>query len=306
MRNIAQQLKYHVGDRKTMVFLPLVKTSEEFAEMCREIGLDAKHIDSGMNDHDKKAVKKWFKNTKTGVLCNAMICAEGFDEPSVSAICCLRFCTSRPLFAQICGRGMRVHESKKDCILLDFMYQHEIHPLVRPSDLFSDTPEVSQLMTEKSFQSGEPMNLMELEEESSTEAAEARRKSLAKDLLAKANRKARRVDPLLLAEGFNNLKVQDYEPIFAWEKEPMTASQKAELENYDINTSMVKTKGYAHVILEWLKELYKQNRPTPKQYAQLIQHKHPYPNSVTSQQAGAWLGEKYKQFEEWSKRRRRS
>lgn len=53
-------------------------------------------------------------------LCNVDVLTTGFDAPCIDAIAILRATMSPGLFAQICGRGLRTHSSKKDCLILDF------------------------------------------------------------------------------------------------------------------------------------------------------------------------------------------
>ena len=49
-----------------------------------------------------------------------MVLAEGFDDCGVSAVLLARPTKSRPLFAQMIGRGLRLFPGKSDCIVLDF------------------------------------------------------------------------------------------------------------------------------------------------------------------------------------------
>jgi superfamily II DNA or RNA helicase len=56
------------------------------------------------------------RNGKVAVVGNTT----GFDAPCIDAIAVLRATMSPGLFAQIVGRGLRKHESKTDCLILDF------------------------------------------------------------------------------------------------------------------------------------------------------------------------------------------
>jgi len=60
----------------------------------------------------KRGVLRW--------LVNCDVLTTGFDAPCIDAICVLRATMSPGLFAQIVGRGLRKHESKNDCLVLDF------------------------------------------------------------------------------------------------------------------------------------------------------------------------------------------
>jgi DNA repair protein RadD len=51
---------------------------------------------------------------------NIDVLSTGFDSPRIDAIAVLRATMSPGLFAQIVGRGLRKHEGKQDCLILDF------------------------------------------------------------------------------------------------------------------------------------------------------------------------------------------
>lgn len=60
-------------------------------------------------------------------LVNCDVLTTGFDAPNVDLIGVMRATMSPGLFYQICGRGMRLHEGKSDCIILDFGANIETH-----------------------------------------------------------------------------------------------------------------------------------------------------------------------------------
>ena len=61
-----------------------------------------------------------FKDGSLRWLVNCDVLTTGFDAPCIDAIAVLRATMSPGLFAQIVGRGLRKHESKTDCLILDF------------------------------------------------------------------------------------------------------------------------------------------------------------------------------------------
>lgn len=61
-----------------------------------------------------------FKSQRLRWLVNVDVLTTGFDAPCVDAIAVLRATASPGLFAQICGRGLRTHVTKENCLLLDF------------------------------------------------------------------------------------------------------------------------------------------------------------------------------------------
>lgn len=61
-----------------------------------------------------------FKDGKLRWMVNCDVLTVGFDSPRIDAIAILRATMSPGLFAQIVGRGLRKHESKTECLILDF------------------------------------------------------------------------------------------------------------------------------------------------------------------------------------------
>jgi DNA repair protein RadD len=69
---------------------------------------------------ERAAILSDFVAQRIKYLCNVDVLTTGFDAPCIDAIAILRATMSPGLFAQICGRGLRTHSSKKDCLILDF------------------------------------------------------------------------------------------------------------------------------------------------------------------------------------------
>jgi DNA repair protein RadD len=74
-----------------------------------------------------------FKSQKIKYLVNVSVLTTGFDAPHVDLIAILRPTESVSLYQQIVGRGLRLYEGKKDCLILDYTGV--------PHDIFS--PQIS-------------------------------------------------------------------------------------------------------------------------------------------------------------------
>ncbi len=61
-----------------------------------------------------------FKAQQVKYLVNVSVLTTGFDAPHVDLIAILRPTDSVSLYQQIVGRGLRLHENKKDCLILDY------------------------------------------------------------------------------------------------------------------------------------------------------------------------------------------
>ena len=161
LEQIADRMLEYCKDRKTVIFLPLVATSQKFRDILLAKGIAAAEVNG--NSEDRSQVLKDFEAGKYQALCNAMLLTEGWDCPSVDCIICLRATKSRSLYSQIVGRGLRPSPGKENCLLLDFLWQTEKHELVRPAHLIAKTAEVADKMTEK-LEQGAAADLEELEQ----------------------------------------------------------------------------------------------------------------------------------------------
>ena len=69
---------------------------------------------------ERDQIIKDFKAQKFLYLVNVSVLTTGFDAPHVSHIAILRATESVSLLQQIMGRGMRLHDEKHECVILDY------------------------------------------------------------------------------------------------------------------------------------------------------------------------------------------
>lgn len=143
---IADEMLEYCKERKTVVFLPLVKTSQKFRDILNEKGFYAAEVNG--NSHDRAEVLKDFDEGKYNVLCNSMLLTEGWDCPSVDCIIVLRPTKVRSLYSQMVGRGTRLCEGKDHLLLLDFLWHTDRHELCHPASLICENEEVAKKMTD--------------------------------------------------------------------------------------------------------------------------------------------------------------
>lgn len=94
---IAQEMKNAgLEERKTVVFLPLIKTSQKFCRLLNECGFRAVEVNG--QSEDRAQILKDFDSGKYDVLCNSLLLTEGWDCPSVDCIVNLRPTKSRALY----------------------------------------------------------------------------------------------------------------------------------------------------------------------------------------------------------------
>ena len=93
---IADEMMQTCSDRKTVVFLPLVRTAQLFAEKLNARGLAACEVDG--QSPDRAEILADFAGNRYKVLCNSMLLTEGWDCPDVDCIVVLRPTKSRSLY----------------------------------------------------------------------------------------------------------------------------------------------------------------------------------------------------------------
>ena len=285
LKEIARYLSVECPERKKIVvFLPLIQTSQRFVEECRAVGIDARHVDG--QSPDRKEILSDFNDGKFRLLANAMLLSEGWDEPGVDCLLVLRPTKSRSLFAQMVGRGTRLHEGKKNLLLLDFLWLHEKHDLAKPASLVSRTKEEEKAITE-AIMSSEEKDLSDAVEEAENE----REAALIRQIAENARKKERFLSIEHVGALLKDKKIQDYSPIFGWEKSPVTQAQKTVLDRFGMKCT---TKGEASMVMNRLFARSKSKLATVKQLMWLVRMKHPSPETCTVSEAKAFLDEKWK------------
>lgn len=282
--SIADEMAARCQDKRTVVFLPLVRTAKAFAEKLRERGLTACEVDG--QSEDRVEVLEDFNQGRYQVLCNSMLLTEGWDCPSVDCIVCLRPTKSRSLYVQMVGRGTRLspETGKEKLLLLDFLWMTGRHNLVRPAALFATSDDVAEKITKMTEEAAGPIDLMGAEPIAEQDVAADREAALAAELARMRKRKAKLVDPLQYAVSICDLDLQTYEPTFGWEEEPATEEQKKRLKKLGMDGSDM-TRGYASVMLAELTKRIDSHMATPKQVRMLERKGFQHPGLWTFEQA---------------------
>lgn len=261
---IADEMKKYCKDRKTVVFLPLIKTSQKFRDILNSKGFRAAEV-NGESD-DRAGILADFDSGRYNVLCNSMLLTEGWDCPSVDCIIVLRPTKVRSLYCQMVGRGTRLCEGKDHLLLLDFLWHTERHELCRPAHLICESPEVAQKMTENMAESaGLAMDIEQAEKQACEDVVAQREEALAKTLSEMKKRKRKLVDPLQYEMSIQAEDLSSYVPAFGWECAPPSDKQKARLEKLGIFPDEIENAGKAALILDRLEKRRSAGLTTPKQ-----------------------------------------
>lgn len=133
--NTAMAVKEHAPNRKAIVFTASVQLAKETTAELLGLDIAAEWISGEMPTTDRRAVLERFRIGKTQVVVNCMVLTEGFDAPDVDCVVIARPTTSRALYQQMAGRGLRTAPGKEDCLLIDVVGVTDRHDLQSSASL---------------------------------------------------------------------------------------------------------------------------------------------------------------------------
>lgn len=261
---IADEMAAYCKGRKTVVFLPLVKTSRKFRDILNEKGFKAAEVNG--ESGDRAEILEDFEKGRYNVLCNSMLLTEGWDCPSVDCIVVLRPTKVRGLYCQMVGRGTRLSPGKGHLLLLDFLWHTGRHELCHPASLICESEEVARKMTENLKETaGCPADIEEAAEKAESDVVLQREEALAKQLFEMRKRKKRLVDPLQFEMSIKAEDLSGYVPAFGWEMMPPSEKQLKALEKRGIMADEIDNSGKAAMLLDRLEKRQTAGLTTPKQ-----------------------------------------
>lgn len=117
---VEEIIHYGANRNSWLVFASGNNHAANITDMLISYGVDARCV---TQDTKRDARDKAIQDHKNGTLkclVNNMILTTGYNNPRVDLLACLRPTQSKGLWVQICGRLMRLHESKENGLLLDF------------------------------------------------------------------------------------------------------------------------------------------------------------------------------------------
>lgn len=263
LEQIAQEMLHYCRGRKTVVFLPLIATSQKFCRMLNDVGLRAAEVNG--NSDDRSEVLSDFESGKYDVLCNSMLLTEGWDCPGVDCIVILRPTKIRSLYQKMVGRGMRLSPGKENLLLLDFLWMTARHDLCKPSSLISKDEKIAEMIDRQVQSDQDGIDLIEAEEQAERDVLAEREEALARELAEMRAKKRKLVDPIQYALSIAAEDLTNYTPTFAWEMAPPSDKQLAFLERRGIYAESVTNAGLASLLIDRLKRRQDMGLATPKQ-----------------------------------------
>lgn len=151
---IARAYVEHAAPRKALVFCPGVAIGYEVAEAFRSEGVSAIAFDGTTDPVERRRILAALRTGEYRVVVNCAVLTEGFDEPTIECVIIARPTSSRGLYVQMAGRGLRVIEGcvchlgpdraitcaswrghKRDCMIMDVVGVTGKHRLAGLVDL---------------------------------------------------------------------------------------------------------------------------------------------------------------------------
>ena len=122
LTSVCKKLNIVARDRKIiavytptiMVAMTVKKKLEKYTD--RKVAV----LHSKMDQDERQEVYQGLEDGRYNAITSVDMLTTGFDLPSLDCIVCLRPTLSSSLWVQILGRGTRLSQGKKDCLVLDF------------------------------------------------------------------------------------------------------------------------------------------------------------------------------------------
>lgn len=109
------------SDRRSwLVFCAGVSHAHEVADLFAQKGIKAACVTGDTPMQERDDILRRFKAGELQAVTNVNVLTTGFDHPNIDCIVFLRPTMSPGLYYQMAGRGLRIADGKKDCLVLDF------------------------------------------------------------------------------------------------------------------------------------------------------------------------------------------
>ncbi|KAK4204142.1 putative ATP-dependent helicase IRC3 [Triangularia verruculosa] len=146
----------------TLVFCVDLSHVAALTERFRHHGIDARYVTGDTPAKERAETLEQFKKKEFPVLINCGVFTEGTDIPNIDCVVLARPTRSRNLLIQMIGRGMRLHEGKENCHVIDMVSSLDTGIITTPT-LFGLDP--GELVTEKTGQQLAALQAKEAEKE---------------------------------------------------------------------------------------------------------------------------------------------
>src|SRR5881396_2694988 len=123
--------------RRAIIFCVDVAHAQDVHRAFDEAGIRAAPVWGELSRDERRNVLAEFSAGKIDVVTNCNLLTEGFDEPRVDCVIMARPTRSKLLYAQMIGRGTRLHPDKRDLMVIDVGDNSKTHQLPGLHSLFN-------------------------------------------------------------------------------------------------------------------------------------------------------------------------
>ena len=288
-------------NRKTLVFAASVPLANLMTNIFNRYTPGIAAIIHGKTNKDERAeIMKRYRTGELRYLVNVGVATEGLDVPDIEVVSMCRPTKSRPLFAQMIGRGTRplnglvdrheepearraaiLQSAKPNVLIIDFTGNSGKHKLITTADILGGnySEAVQEMAIRKAKKAGGPVNIIDEMAKAEHEERERRAKELEakkKHITAKVQYSTRTINP------FDVFDMQPVSEPGYYKGEMATDNQKSFLEKFGVDTAKL-TKFEASRLVVEMKHRLATGKCTYKQ-ARTLQ-KYGYPTDVSFQEA---------------------
>ena len=132
---VVESYQEHAEDRRALAFTVDVQHAHDLADCFNEAGIVAATVTGTTPRDERRQLLRDFAAGDIRVMTNCAVLCEGFDDRAIECVLMARPTSSRPLYVQCIGRGLRLAPDKDNCLVLDFVDNSKRHKLVTVLDL---------------------------------------------------------------------------------------------------------------------------------------------------------------------------
>ena len=114
-------------DRKTIVFCHSISVAERLLSSYLSLGVETAIVTGSTPKKERAQTLAKFKSGEVQVVLNSDLYVEGLDVPDIGCVQILKPTRSLVTYLQMVGRGLRIANGKKDCIILDHTDNSIVH-----------------------------------------------------------------------------------------------------------------------------------------------------------------------------------
>lgn len=137
---VVQAYRELARGRRAIVFCVNVAHAQDVQLAFAESGIRAAAVWGALPKDERRATLAHFSGGDLDVITNCNVLTEGFDEPRVDCVIMARPTRSKLLYAQMVGRGTRLHPDKTDLLVIDVADNSRAHQLTGLHSLFNLPP----------------------------------------------------------------------------------------------------------------------------------------------------------------------